>query len=720
MVTFAVIANYVPENPDELQININECIEIIEEYDDGWAMAKNVDSKEVGLVPRNFLSEQPLEIGAKAITPNPDDKFRGINGTTSLDEVIEEAAAVVAASSSSVLTSSSVGSMLSSSSATSPLDSTPSNMPALQQVTQITDWFRGKFGANGASSTSAPSTNVSSSSSPPSTTVAAAASSSSASAAGKNARINPLAHPPGTLNAPPLAHLTNFQVKTISRLPPTTLISNPNADLNSKVLALTKADAMKKLELVLKKRLARAVRSANIGTMKILVAGDTGIGKTSIIKTFFQMSEVTAADNLPSQPLQSTPAIVDYRCSTIPPNSLITGEDMYNLTFVDTPGFGSQMDAFLTIEPVVAHQVARFQETDKFFEKFDRIQNVVRFVSGGAGNHGHIDVCIYGILHRLKPVDLEYMRRLAPVVNLVPVIFKCDTLNPDEISDLKRGILDELIRQQIKIYGFGMELQELRLLAEHGVMGAVPFAISNHMNNNFGNNVNEFLSLRDALIFNHSSDLRLLTADRFSKWRDARVERDLHAEAREREQNLRAAAATERRLQEERRQREDRDRERERREREERERQLQQQLSGFGIGVNGETSTNHNRSSIESSSVLNYSISQRGSSYGQVPLSSLQTQQLQKQQQQNFPLKSPHSTLKSPHSAPAQGKTSPYGPSSSFSSANSEFAYPARGESSNQASQALLQQQQPPQRAQVQQAPPPVGGVKRGFGIVKK
>ena len=34
------LTHFSVENPDELQININECIEIIEEYDDGMVDCK--------------------------------------------------------------------------------------------------------------------------------------------------------------------------------------------------------------------------------------------------------------------------------------------------------------------------------------------------------------------------------------------------------------------------------------------------------------------------------------------------------------------------------------------------------------------------------------------------------------------------------------------------------------------------------------------------------
>ena len=41
---------------------------------------------------------------------------------------------------------------------------------------------------------------------------------------------------------------------------------------------------------------------------------------------------------------------------------------------------------------------------------------------------------------RLKPLDIEFMRRLHNKVNLIPVIAKADTLTDDEVSAFKRRV----------------------------------------------------------------------------------------------------------------------------------------------------------------------------------------------------------------------------------------------------------------------------------------
>lgn len=42
--------------------------------------------------------------------------------------------------------------------------------------------------------------------------------------------------------------------------------------------------------------------------------------------------------------------------------------------------------------------------------------------------------------HRLKPIDVEFMRQLHTKVNLIPIIAKADTLTDEEIADFKARV----------------------------------------------------------------------------------------------------------------------------------------------------------------------------------------------------------------------------------------------------------------------------------------
>lgn len=143
------------------------------------------------------------------------------------------------------------------------------------------------------------------------------------------------------------------------------------------------------------------------------------------------------------------------------------------------------------------------------------------FLSTPTGAHTHIDVCVYGILHRLKQVDVEFMKALTPFVNVVPVILKSDTMAPDEVFELKVTILEELGKNGISIYGFGLDYHELLDLARGGISGSAPFAITNKEKElaHKEDVMNEFEDLRSNILSHHLDDLRVMTAERFAEWR---------------------------------------------------------------------------------------------------------------------------------------------------------------------------------------------------------
>lgn len=53
---------------------------------------------------------------------------------------------------------------------------------------------------------------------------------------------------------------------------------------------------------------------------------------------------------------------------------------------------------------------------------------------------------------RLKPLDIEFMKKLHNKVNIVPVIAKADCLTKKEIERLKSRVLKEIENNGIKIY----------------------------------------------------------------------------------------------------------------------------------------------------------------------------------------------------------------------------------------------------------------------------
>jgi hypothetical protein len=53
---------------------------------------------------------------------------------------------------------------------------------------------------------------------------------------------------------------------------------------------------------------------------------------------------------------------------------------------------------------------------------------------------------------RLRPIDIEFMRRLHQKVNLIPVIAKSDTMTDEEITLFKARVLSDISHHQIEIF----------------------------------------------------------------------------------------------------------------------------------------------------------------------------------------------------------------------------------------------------------------------------
>uniref|UniRef100_A0A8D3DES9 Septin n=1 Tax=Scophthalmus maximus TaxID=52904 RepID=A0A8D3DES9_SCOMX len=68
-----------------------------------------------------------------------------------------------------------------------------------------------------------------------------------------------------------------------------------------------------------------------------------------------------------------------------------------------------------------------------------------------------VHCCLYFIApsgHGLKPLDIEFMKRLHDKVNVIPLIAKADTLTPEECQLFKKQIMKEIQEHKIKIYEF--------------------------------------------------------------------------------------------------------------------------------------------------------------------------------------------------------------------------------------------------------------------------
>ncbi|BGO88847.1 hypothetical protein NBRC10512_002203 [Rhodotorula toruloides] len=198
-----------------------------------------------------------------------------------------------------------------------------------------------------------------------------------------------------------------------------------------------------------------------------MVVGESGLGKSTLINTLFNTS-LYAKKNVPA-PHHERPQTVAIESITadIEENGV-----RLRLTVVDTPGYGDFINNEDGWKPILDNIEARF---DAYLEQENRV-NRQKMVDN------RVHACLYFIEptgHSLKPVDIEFMRRLHTRVNLIPVIAKADTLTDDEIVQFKARIMSDLAHHRIEIYQAPQyELEDEETLAENEeIVRKIPFAV---------------------------------------------------------------------------------------------------------------------------------------------------------------------------------------------------------------------------------------------------
>ncbi|KAJ5562335.1 hypothetical protein N7535_003213 [Penicillium sp. DV-2018c] len=237
-------------------------------------------------------------------------------------------------------------------------------------------------------------------------------------------------------------------------------------------------------------------RGKAMGRFKILLAGSSGSGKTSLIRSIVQtcddivhvdtIPQVTALERRRSSRSRSrgklNPTTEIYASTKPYPSWWSDLEDSRvlsrrksigeivlerNICFVDTPATTlsseGQTDA---IGQYMREQFLR--ATNALHGSGIDFQNLL------AGNGGsQVDAILYLISTDTLSTDVECIRRLSELSNVIPVVSKADTLTTDQIATLKRRFHEQAREAGIKIFLFGDPPSSM-----HGLEIQPPYAVS--------------------------------------------------------------------------------------------------------------------------------------------------------------------------------------------------------------------------------------------------
>uniref|UniRef100_A0A8C5A232 Septin n=1 Tax=Gadus morhua TaxID=8049 RepID=A0A8C5A232_GADMO len=170
---------------------------------------------------------------------------------------------------------------------------------------------------------------------------------------------------------------------------------------------------------------------------------------------------------------------------------------------------------------------------DHIDNKFEDYLNSESRVNRRLMPDNRVHCCLYFIApsgHGLKPLDIEFMKRLHEKVNIIPLIAKADTMTPEEGQQFKKQIMREIQEHKIRIYEFPETDDEEEIKLVKKIKERLPLAVvgSNTIIEVNGKRVRgrqypwgvaevengehcDFTILRNMLIRTHMQDLKDVT-----------------------------------------------------------------------------------------------------------------------------------------------------------------------------------------------------------------
>ncbi|XP_045428103.1 septin-9 isoform X4 [Pipistrellus kuhlii] len=254
----------------------------------------------------------------------------------------------------------------------------------------------------------------------------------------------------------------------------------------------------------------------------IMVVGQSGLGKSTLINTLFK-SKISRKSVQPPCTEERIPKTIEIKSIT---HDIEEKGVRMKLTVIDTPGFGDHINNENCWQPImkfINDQYEKYLQEEVNINRKKRIPDT------------RVHCCLYFIPatgHSLRPLDIEFMKRLSKVVNIVPVIAKADTLTLEERVYFKQRITADLLSNGIDVYPqkeFDEDAED-RLVNEK-FREMIPFAVvgSDHEYQVNGKRILgrktkwgtievenimhcEFAYLRDLLIRTHMQNIKDITS----------------------------------------------------------------------------------------------------------------------------------------------------------------------------------------------------------------
>ncbi|KAJ2774776.1 cell division control protein [Coemansia nantahalensis] len=258
--------------------------------------------------------------------------------------------------------------------------------------------------------------------------------------------------------------------------------------------------------------------------LNVILVGESGMGKSTLVNSIFTTHLVDSQGRRTAQEVIRKTTEISPVTQTLEENGV-----RVRLTIIDTPGFGDQCNNEGCWVPVIKYikdqHAAYLARELKPFR--DRIINDTR-----------VHACLYFLnpgSRGLRPLDVEVLKRLTEVTNVIPVIAKSDSMTSDERTLFKRRVKEEMAFHRITTYPYANaddDDDEDRML-NNSIRDLIPFAVVGSEEtidvdgtqvrgrrhgwgviNIFDETHCDFVHLRNFMLRTHLSDLIEVTAQR--------------------------------------------------------------------------------------------------------------------------------------------------------------------------------------------------------------
>lgn len=199
----------------------------------------------------------------------------------------------------------------------------------------------------------------------------------------------------------------------------------------------------------------------------LMVVGESGVGKTTLLNTLFSTlimqhsNEDHRWQHQHSRTVRIQVTRIDVEEKGFPAR----------ISLIDTPGLGdytNNTECWLPVMDYINEQyynyMTRESKTDRGEVDDSRVHCVLYFIPPSG--------------HTLRPLDIELMKRLGARTNLIPVIAKADTLTPSHLKEFKENIRTAMQAHGINVFTVPLSHEnddELDRISK--IESAMPFAV---------------------------------------------------------------------------------------------------------------------------------------------------------------------------------------------------------------------------------------------------